>query len=58
MDQGQENQYTYIDLYDHVVNGHLVDTGFTYDCWSGQYAVEDAEKRIFNLKVRGYFSED
>lgn len=58
MEHALENQYTFIDLYDHVVNGHLVDAAFTYDSWSGQYAVEDSERRIFNLKVKGYFSED
>lgn len=54
----KENYYSYVDLYDQVVNGHLVDIGFAYDQWTGSYQQEDTEKRIFNLKVRGFFSED
>lgn len=54
----EKHTFVYIDLYDQVVNGHLVDMGFNYDCWQGQYQTEDSEKRLFNLKVRGYFDED
>ena len=57
MDKRKES-YVYIDLYDQVVNGQLVDMGFAYDNWNGSYQAEDVENRIFNLKVRGYFSED
>lgn len=54
----EKSTFIYIDLYDQVVNGQLVDMGFSYDSWQGQYAQEDPEKRLFNLKVRGYFDED
>jgi hypothetical protein len=54
----ERSTFVYIDLYDQVVNGYVVDMGFNYDCWQGQYQLEDQEKRIFNLKVRGYFNED
>ena len=57
MEKANES-FIYIDVYDQVVNGHLVDVGFTYDNWAGAYQVDDTERRIFNLKVRGFFSED
>jgi hypothetical protein len=48
----------YIDLYDQVVNGCLVDVSFANEITYGQVQEEDPENRIFNLKVRGYFNED
>lgn len=50
--------YYYIDLYDQVVNERLVDIGFHYDSWTGNYFPEDISKRLFQLKVKGYFDEE
>ncbi len=58
MRENSESTIVYIDLYDQIVNGQLVDMGFGYDSWTGSYEKEDCEKRVFNLKVKGYFDEE
>jgi hypothetical protein len=55
MEQAQEIKYNNVDVYDHFATEHLVDT---YNAWFDQIVVEETEKRILNLKVSGYFSED
>lgn len=58
MENQSETTYAFIDLYDQVVNGHLVDCGFAYDSWNGQYKSQDYEKTVYLMKVREYFSEE
>jgi hypothetical protein len=55
MEQAQETKYNNIDVYEHFATEHLVDS---YNNWVDQIVVEETEKRILNLKVSGYFSED
>lgn len=58
MDSKSETTYAFIDLYDQVVNGQLVDCGFAYDSWNGKYKSDDYEKAVYLMKVREYFAED
>jgi hypothetical protein len=58
MEKQTETTYAFIDLYDQVVNGQMVDCGFAYDSWTGKYQSQDYEKAVFLMKVRGYFTEE
>jgi hypothetical protein len=58
MENKSDTTYAFIDLYDQVVNGQMVDCGFAYDSWGGHYESQDYEKTVFLMKVRGYFSEE
>lgn len=54
----ENERFVFIDLYDQVVNNEVVDMGFAYDSWPGQYVEDDYDKKLFQLKVRGYFDEE